>query len=102
MTISSGIGIAGCAAFSIATTMPVKQRLEAIDRSIDRVRMTTIWPSARMHQDRGVVEDLAQIVGIGEGRSAGRNQTDHDDDERPAADFAVFHESLHAAIPAAV
>lgn len=44
----SGIGRPGKAAFSIAATMPESARLAAIERSMQRVRITAIWPSARM------------------------------------------------------
>ncbi|MCY1251177.1 hypothetical protein D9M72_649100 [compost metagenome] len=44
----TGIGRPGNAAFSIAATMPESARFAAIDRSMQRVRITAIWPSARM------------------------------------------------------
>ncbi|MCY1303054.1 hypothetical protein D9M70_527430 [compost metagenome] len=47
-SIISGIGRPGKAAFSIAATMPESARLAAIERSMQRVRIPAIWPSARM------------------------------------------------------
>ena len=48
VSTSTGIGIEGMDALSMAVHMPVSARLDAIDRSIQRVNMTAIWPSAKM------------------------------------------------------
>ena len=82
--------------------MPVKHRLDAIDRSIERVRITTIWPSARMIRIEVSLKTWREIAAAGKGREARRDQPDQHDDGRGQPDLAVFEESLHAAIPAAV
>ena len=48
MASKIGTGMPGYAAFRSATIMPDKARVAAIDRSIERVRITTIWPKARI------------------------------------------------------
>ena len=47
-TTNKGIGIAGAVALSMAVHMPTSARLAAMDRSMQRVRMTAICPSARI------------------------------------------------------
>ena len=48
IAIITGTGRSGAATLIIAQTMPVRARFAATDRSIQRVRITTICPSARM------------------------------------------------------
>src|SRR4051812_3340369 len=61
--ISSGSGTDGNAAFSIATAIPVKERLAATERSMDLVRITAIWPSARMIRMDVSLKILARLLG---------------------------------------
>ncbi len=63
MTIRSGSGMPGKAALVIATAMPVKARLAATERSMDFVRMTAIWPSARMMRMEVSLKMLTRLPG---------------------------------------
>ena len=63
MAMIIGIGSPGTATFSIATAMPVSARFAATDRSMQRVRMTTIWPKARMINGAVSLNTLAKLDG---------------------------------------
>ena len=57
------MGTPGKAALSMAATMPVSARLAAMERSIERVRMTAIWPSARIIKIDVSLKTVARLTG---------------------------------------
>ncbi len=77
----TGTGTPGAATFSIATTMPVSARFAATDRSMHLVRITTIWPSASRISGEVSLKTLARFDGRDEGRKAGGDQRDQQDDD---------------------
>jgi len=62
--VATAMGMPGMAAFSIATTMPLSARLAAMERSMQRVRITAVWPSARMMRMAVSLKTWARLSGL--------------------------------------
>ena len=62
--IRTPTGTPGCAAFSMATAIPLKHRFDAIDRSSDRDTITAIWPSASMMRSEVSLKTCTRFAGL--------------------------------------
>ncbi len=63
MTMMTGMGKPGMATLIMATAMPVRARLAATDKSMQRVRITTICPNASMINGAVSLNTLARFPG---------------------------------------
>ena len=64
MTMIMGTGSPGIATLIIETTMPVRARFAATLRSIQRVRITIIWPMANRISGAVSLKTLARFDGV--------------------------------------
>ena len=64
IAIIIGIGRPGIATLTIATAIPVSARFAATDRSMQRVRITTICPNARIISGAVSLNTLARLDGV--------------------------------------